>query len=106
MLEERPPAELPARASASAGASARVAAINTASKMRQFSSRYDMAEARSEVREKVKDTHDMGTWLGRRKDYTRTARMFSADRGSGAKQAGLLDYPLFCPNIRPCAQWL
>jgi hypothetical protein len=42
MLEERPPAELPARASAIAGASARVTAIKTASRMRQFSIRFDM----------------------------------------------------------------
>src|SRR5207248_3928207 len=42
MLEEWPPAELPARASAIAGANARVAAIRTASKMRQFSIRFDM----------------------------------------------------------------
>jgi hypothetical protein len=42
ILEERPPAELPARASAIAGASARVAAIKTAMRMRQFSIRFDM----------------------------------------------------------------
>ena len=38
-----PPEELPARASAIAGASARVAAKKSASRMRQFSSRLDMA---------------------------------------------------------------
>jgi hypothetical protein len=42
MLDERPPAELPARASAIAGANARVAAIKTASRMRQFSIRFDI----------------------------------------------------------------
>src|SRR5205807_1207215 len=42
MLDDRPPAELPARASAIAGANARVAAIKTASRMRQFSIRFDM----------------------------------------------------------------
>src|SRR5262244_1805867 len=43
MLEERPPAELPARASAIAGASASVAAIKIASRMRQFGRRFDIA---------------------------------------------------------------
>ena len=37
MLDERPPDELPARASAMAGAKARVALKNSASRMRQFS---------------------------------------------------------------------
>src|ERR1700719_1838722 len=45
MLEERPPAELPARASAIAGAKVRVAAIRTASRMRQFSIRFDMVRS-------------------------------------------------------------
>src|SRR6516165_4519456 len=42
MLDERPPYELPARASATAGASASVILNNSASRMRQFSSRLDI----------------------------------------------------------------
>jgi len=42
MLDERPPAELPARASAMAGASARVAQKKSARRIRQLGSRLDM----------------------------------------------------------------
>src|SRR6516165_2702823 len=42
MLDEPPPYELPARASATAGASARFALKMSARKMRQFSSRLDI----------------------------------------------------------------
>jgi hypothetical protein len=44
MLDERPPKELPARASAMAGASARTALKNRAVRMRQLGSRLDMFE--------------------------------------------------------------
>jgi hypothetical protein len=43
MLDERPPAELPARASAMAGANARVVQTKSARKMRQLHNRLDMA---------------------------------------------------------------
>jgi len=43
MLEERPPKEPPARASAIAGASAMLAQTNSARKMRQFINRFDIA---------------------------------------------------------------
>jgi hypothetical protein len=52
MLDERPPAELPARASAIAGANARVAAIKMASRMRQFSIRFDMVRSSKSSRGK------------------------------------------------------
>jgi hypothetical protein len=42
MLDERPPDELPARASAIAGASARFTLKKSAKRMRQFSSRLDI----------------------------------------------------------------
>jgi hypothetical protein len=43
MLEERPPEEPPARASAIAGASAMLAQTNSARRMRQFINRLDIA---------------------------------------------------------------
>jgi hypothetical protein len=45
MLDERPPEELPARASASAGASAMLAQTNSARKTRQFINRLDIASS-------------------------------------------------------------
>src|SRR6516164_6436393 len=70
MLDERPPAELPARASAIAGASARVAAKKTASRMRQFGSRFDITKLVRKFTE-TQDMRDMGPPLGRRKHRPR-----------------------------------
>ncbi len=60
MPDELPPAELPARASAMAGASAKVAQKKSARRMRQFSNRLDIAPlVRKPGRKMVR--LDMGT---------------------------------------------
>src|SRR5580704_18606089 len=96
MLEERPPAELPARASAIAGAKARVAAIRTASRMRQFSIRFDMVRSSKRSR----GTARILTIWARAHTGGRIARRVERFLGEGAssraagnagERAGLLD---------------
>src|SRR5712671_1382757 len=114
MLEERPPAELPARASAIAGASARVAAMNTASRMRHFSSRFDIATL---VR-KFRETRIRPIWARaqaggsitryRAVDFPAGAGPARAGRvacGPGCLRAGCLIVVSLVPNIPAGAQW-
>src|SRR5437879_3885004 len=95
MLEE-PPAELPARASAIAGARARVAAMNTASRMRQFSSGFDIATL---VR-KFRETRIRPIWARAQAGGSITRyRAVDFPAGAGPARAGrLLDCRLAGPK--------
>ena len=57
MLEERPPEEPPARASAMAGAKATLAQKNSASMMRQFSSRLGIFQLAQNLRNSLMRLH-------------------------------------------------
>src|SRR5436189_1632562 len=96
MLEEPLPYELPARASAIAGAKARVALRSSAPRMRQFSrSRLDIVPPVQVPRDRVSG-EDMGRRTERRKN-PHSKLQLTVETGKRNRQAtagpGLLDCP-------------
>jgi hypothetical protein len=65
MLDERPPEELPARASAIAGAKAMLAQTNSASMIRQFSTRLAIVQLVQSPRSSVVRLHMVCAGAGR-----------------------------------------
>src|ERR1700730_19137873 len=77
MLEEWPPEEPPARASASAGASATLAQTNSARRMRQFINRLDIALPAQKILKRTQPSINMGC---RRTGKTPAHRNIVGDR--------------------------
>jgi hypothetical protein len=112
MLDERPPEEPPARASAMAGAKATLAQKNSASMMRQFSSRLAIVQLAQNLKNGLMRLHIVCAGAGgstAERNITAGAGRAAEWSRAGREPAHLLDWPITRAQIRyaiGCRTWV